>query len=197
MARSTDTSELQKEINRKEKEYRQLRKESLRLKKSRGPLEIKNYTFLTDNGKPVTLLSMFKDRNEILIIHNMGKSCRYCTLWADGFNGYLPHLDDRIPVYLTTPDEPAIQKEFKKSRKWKFSMLSTSENTFKKDLGFEPVEGDYYPGISILKKRDDRIYETVHDFFGPGDNYSSIWHLFDLLEKGVNNWEPQYAYQDK
>jgi len=49
-------------------------------------LEIRNYQFETLNGK-TDLSSLLADKKLLLVIHNMGQACRYCTLWADGFNG--------------------------------------------------------------------------------------------------------------
>jgi predicted dithiol-disulfide oxidoreductase (DUF899 family) len=54
-------------------------------------IEVRNYTFTTIDGE-TSLLDMFGGKDRLLLIHNMGQGCRYCTLWADGFNGFLPHL---------------------------------------------------------------------------------------------------------
>ncbi len=43
---------------------------------------------------------MFGDKKQLLLIHNMGQGCRYCTLWADGFNGFLKHLESVMSVVL-------------------------------------------------------------------------------------------------
>jgi len=29
---------------------------------------------------------------------------------------------------------------------------------------------------------------------GPGDDFCSVWHLFNLLPEGPDGWEPQYKY---
>ena len=61
------------------------------LRKSNPGTPVPNYSFATLAGE-VTLLELFGEKDKLLAIHNMGQGCRYCTLWADGFNGLLPHL---------------------------------------------------------------------------------------------------------
>jgi predicted dithiol-disulfide oxidoreductase (DUF899 family) len=129
-----------------------------------------------------------------MVIHNMGKGCSYCTLWADGFNGFVKPLNDRVPFVLVSPDKPSVQKEFAESRGWTFKMLSASESTFTKDLGFEKEEKKYWPGVSTFVRKEGKIFRVNYDFFGPGDYYCSVWHLFDLLPKGENAWKPKYVY---
>ena len=61
-----------------------------------------------------TLLDLFGDRDTLLAIHNMGQGCRYCTLWADGFNGLLPHLESAhvcSPSVERPPGNPAPIRE--------------------------------------------------------------------------------------
>lgn len=49
-------------------------------------------------------------------------------------------------------------------------------------------------GSTFRKDTDGSITLVASDVFGPGDNYSNIWHVFDLLRDGSNGWEPQYKY---
>ena len=52
---------------------------------------VPDYTFDTDHGT-TTLTDLFGGRDTLLVIHNMGQGCRYCTLWGDGISPFLPHL---------------------------------------------------------------------------------------------------------
>jgi predicted dithiol-disulfide oxidoreductase (DUF899 family) len=125
----------------------------------------------------------------------MGPGCSYCTLWADGFNGFTPHLEDRAAFVVISPTTPAKQREFADGRGWTFKMASAEGTTFIKDMGFEPNPGEVWPGVSTFRKQDDgRIVRVSRDYLGPGDVYCSVWHLFDMLADGVNNWEPKYKY---
>ncbi len=125
----------------------------------------------------------------------MGKGCRYCTLWADGFNGIRHHMQNRAAFVVVSPDAPEVQKTFADSRGWEFPMYSCKGSTFASDLDFFVEGSGYYPGVSALEKgADGRIYRTAKAYFGPGDDFCSAWHFFNLLSDGANGWEPQYSY---
>jgi len=59
-----------------------------------------------------SLAGLFGRKDDLVVIHNMGSSCPYCTLWADGFNGLYDHLANRAAFALSSPDAPAAQKRF-------------------------------------------------------------------------------------
>ncbi len=170
------------------------RKEILALRAQAAPEPVADYTLHDREGRAVKLSDLFDDRDELLVIHNMGKACKYCTLWADGLTGFTRAMSDRVPFVLISPDEPAVQKEFADSRSWNFDMLSAAGTSFIADMGFYKEKEGYYPGVSALFRKDGQIYRASYDFFGPGDTYASIWHFFDLLPKRVNGWQPKYEY---
>ena len=183
------------EIERAEKELLEKKKELAELRRTLPKGEVTDYTFKTFDGEDVALASLFGDRDELLVIHNMGKSCRYCTLWADGFNGVAGHLNNRAAFVVVSPDDPKTQREFYESRGWKFNMVSAAESNFTKDMGFADKEGNPWPGVSTFEKSSEgKMYRTAKTSFGPGDDFCAVWHLFDLLPKGVNAWEPKYKY---
>ena len=181
---------LQKEIFEKQQALAKLRLEL--------PLEkIENYSFTTRDGKPTSLKALFGDKDELLVIHNMGKSCVYCTMWADGLNGMKHIIEDRVNIVLTSPDEASVLDDFARSRNWNLACFSYHGSDFSKDLGFaKDIEGRrwYEPGVSALILKDGVIYRTAKDVFGPGDVYCPPWHLFALLPKGNDNWQPKYKY---
>ena len=182
--------ELQKEIRMKQQELIQLRKQL--------PLEeISNYSFTNKDGVIIYLMDLFQESDELLVIHNMGKRCVYCTMWADGLRGYSEIISDRMPWVLTSPDDYSVLKEFSERRGWNFNCLSFKGTSFARDLGFEyEKEGRtfYQPGVSALIKKGDKIYRAGKDNFGPGDEYNPAWHFFDLFPKGANGWQPKYTY---
>ena len=69
------------------------------LRKASPAIAVPNYTFETNAGE-TTLLDLFGPHEKLFAIHNMGQGCRYCTLWADGFNGLLSHLESAMGVVL-------------------------------------------------------------------------------------------------
>ncbi len=195
MAKPTQ-QKLQKDIERLEK---QMLKDKLKLSKMRQqvtPLEIEDFQFTTGGGKKVRLSSLFGKHDELILVHNMGVRCAYCTMWADGFNGLRQHLANRAGFVVVSPDEAAIMKEFAKGRGWKFPIYSHYGTTFGKTLGFESPTGGAWPGVStFFKNPDGKIFRVAKAFFGPGDDFCATWHFLDLLPRGANGWSPKYSYK--
>ena len=159
------------------------------------PEPIQDYDLTSSTGEHVRLSDLFGDKDDLLVIHNMGRGCRYCTMWADGFASMLPHIEDRTAFVLVSPDEPDVQREFAESRGWPFRMASAAGTTFNQDLGFANDKGEALPGVSALHRRNGAIVRTGQDQFGPGDDYAPAWRLFDLLEGGAGKWQPKYRYR--
>ena len=169
-----------------------------RLRSHGGPVTAP-YTFTEGERTDVSLDELFGDRRDLLVVHNMGRHCRWCTLWADGLNGLLGHLQARTAVVLVNGDNPAVQREFAESRNWQFRMVQDASGAFTDDLHFaQEHEGARHlmPGVSAFHKNEDgTITHVSSDFFGPGDIYMPVYPLFDLLKDGPLDWEPQYTYQ--
>lgn len=184
-----DASEKVAEYRR---EIAELRKKMRALQAEREPEEVRDYTFATMAG-PLQLSELFGDRDDLILIHNMGKSCAYCTLWADGFNGIYDHLIDRAAFVVTSPDVPSVQAALAEKRGWRFPMVSHQDTTFAADMGYRTKDG-LRPGISILKREPTRIVRVSDTGFRPGDDFCTIWHILDLFPEGGGGWQPKFDY---
>jgi predicted dithiol-disulfide oxidoreductase (DUF899 family) len=186
-------TELAGEIERLE-EYLIVQSERLAEMKRQLPRkEVSEYTLQGLRG-PVKLSALFGSKNDLIVIHNMGKGCRYCTLWADGFNGVWEHVANRAGFLLVSPDPPDVMRQFAASRGWKFPIASGHGSTFIEDMGFRG-ERNFRPGVSTFQKEaDGRLWRIARSSFGPFDSFCSVWHLMALLADGVNDWEPKYQY---
>lgn len=173
-------------------EIARLRSEIRELTQADAPEEVADYSFASQAGA-VRLDDLFGDKTDLIVIHNMGAACRYCTLWADGFNGVVQHLQDRAAFVVISPDKPEAQAKFAESRGWKFRMLSHEGTSFAADMGYTSENG-FEPGISVFQKRDGKVVRVSDRPLGPGDDFCAIWHIFDLIPEGANGWEPQYNY---
>jgi predicted dithiol-disulfide oxidoreductase (DUF899 family) len=171
----------------------ELRGKMRELQQSVEPEEVSDYEFSTAEGK-VHLSELFCDKEYLFVIHNMGAGCRYCTLWADGFNGILPHIENRAAFVVASPDDPAAQQKFSTARAWHFRMVSYCDTGFARDMGYRNDNG-WLPGVSVFRKRGPKIYRVSDTSFQPGDDFCAIWHFFDLLPEGAGDWQPQYKYQ--
>jgi predicted dithiol-disulfide oxidoreductase (DUF899 family) len=187
------------EIARLEQELREKRERLIALKKQLAGEPVRDYTLKSQDGKSVRLSELFGKHDDLIVIHNMGASCVYCTMWADGFNGVVHHLENRAAFAVVSPDAPATQRVFAQQRGWKFKMCSGEGSTFIEDMGFKHVDGgrsSWMPGVSTFRRTPDgKIVRIGKDSLGPGDPYCSVWHLFDLLKDGANGWEPAYKYE--
>lgn len=180
------------EIIKLEREIFELTAKLNELRRQSTGQEIKNYTFQTLNG-PVSLLDLFGDREQLLLIHNMGQGCRYCTLWADGLNGFVPHLESVMALTLVSKDTPEIQRQFANSRGWRFSVASHGGGDYIQEQTV--MQGaDNMPGAVLYERRGEQIFRKNSCVFGPGDLYCSIWNLLGMAGIGEANWTPQFKY---
>ena len=162
------------------------------LQKAVEPTEVPNYRFDTEFGS-TTMLDLFGRHDKLLLIHNMGQACRYCTLWADGFNGFVPHLESALSLVLVSKDSPEVQRRFANSRGWKFRLASHGGGPYMKD---QAAMGEYenMPGAATYERKGDTIYRKNGCAFGPGDLYCSMWNLLGMAGLGEADWTPQYRY---
>ena len=165
-----------------------------KLRSSAKPQPVEDYVLTSADGKKTKLSALFGNKKELIVVHNMGSSCPYCTLWADGFNGLSQHLESRAAFVIESPDSPKTQSRFKKSRGWKFKMVSSDGSKFRTDMGYLQANGDRWPGVSTFVKKNGKIFRHSNTGFGPGDNFCPAWDLFDLLPGGSGEWGPKFKY---
>ncbi len=183
------------EIERIQKQIQKLKGELSKARRSAPPEPAPDYELRNADGSGVRLSELFDGREDLLVVHNMGKGCAYCTLWADGFTGFAPHLQDRAAFALCSNDDPATARAFADSRGWNYPVISGAGSSFARDMGFASPEGEPWPGVSAFRKlADGSIVRTGSAPFGPGDDFCSPWPLFDLLDGGAGDWAPKYSY---
>lgn len=177
-----------------EQEIKKKKKQLAELRKAATSEQVKDYIFSTLTGTK-KLSDLFGDKEELILVYNMGKSCPYCTLWADGYNGLTEHLQNRAAFVVVSPDTPKVQDEFAKSRSWKFPLLSHENTSFAADMNMLTEKGGQKPGISVFTKTSKgEINHFSNTEFGPGDNFCVMWDFIDMLPEGINGWGPKYNY---
>ena len=182
----------QNDIRDIEMQIRQLMEKLALLQQTNRGDEVKNYSFPTLEGE-TNLLELFGENDKLLVIHNMGQGCRYCTLWADGFNGFLPHLESTISVVLVSKDAPKLQRKFANSRGWRFRLASHGGGDYIQEQSIMK-DSNNMPGAVVYERDGDKIYRKNDCVFGPGDIYCSMWSLLGLAGLNETNWTPQFAY---
>ena len=190
---TTALEERVREIETLEEEVLERQEKLAEMKRQLPPQEVQDYKLKTPIG-PVRLSDLFTGKPDLIVIHNMGKSCAYCTLWADGFNGVRGHLESRAGFVVVSPDPPDVQQEFARGRGWNFRMASGDGTSFIEDMGFRSEKG-WKPGVSTFhRSKDGKISRIARAQFGPGDPFCGVWHLFALLKDGAADWRPKYKY---
>lgn len=190
-----NATEVDAKLAELEKKLQATKGEIVALLKERSGEEVKDYELTDRKGAKVSLSSLFGDKSDLIVIHNMGKGCAYCTTWADGFNGEYQHLQDRAGFVLVSNDDSQTMSEFTEGRSWKFTCLSGADSDFTSDMGYRKPDGSVQPGISTFKKDSSgKIIRVAHTWFGPGDEFCAVWPILDLLDKGADNWSPKYSY---
>jgi predicted dithiol-disulfide oxidoreductase (DUF899 family) len=69
---------------------------------------------------------------------------------------------------------------------------SNQGTAFAEDMGYRP-NGRAMPGVSVFKRKGDKILRVADTAFSPGDDFCSVWHLFDLIPEGAAGWQPKFA----
>lgn len=160
------------------------------------PEPVEDWELHTTDARPVRLSELFGGNDDLLVVHNMGRGCAWCTLWADGFNGQADHLADRAAFVVCSDDDPATARAFASSRGWRFRVVSGAGSGFAKAMGYKDDEGHPHPGVSAFHRQPDgSIVRTGTSPLGPGDDFCPVWPMFDLLKGGANGWEPKYTYK--
>jgi predicted dithiol-disulfide oxidoreductase (DUF899 family) len=167
---------LEQEIIELQSKLDQLRQRTVRGK------PVTDYELTAWDGSPTRLSTLFGDKGQLILIHNMGMSCSYCTLWADGFTGLLPYLERVAAFVIVSPDDIETQKAGAARRGWKFRMLSAKGTSLFNDMGFESQDKSSWPGVSTLYK-DESGQVRRHSLasFGPGDKFCPAFSFVDLL----------------
>ncbi|MSR29677.1 MAG: DUF899 domain-containing protein [Phycisphaerales bacterium] len=166
---------------------------------------VEDYEFRDSNGATVRLSELFGDHDDLVVIHNMGESCQYCALWADGLSAFAPHIARRAALVLASPNSPASLMNQINKRGWKFRVISDAGTRFARDMGFEGQSVSHsttrLPGVSAFHRERDatlagfgRIHRVGAAQFGPGDEFCAIWPIFDLITGGVGGWVPVAPY---
>lgn len=180
------------ELQKAEKELFELTQKVTKLRRDTKPLPVKNYTFKTMDGD-VSLIELFGDKDTLFVVHNMGQGCRYCTLWADGLNGFVSHIESQFALAVVSKDSPQVQRAFANSRNWRFKMASHAGGDYIQQQTVMEGEANM-PGMVCYTRKGQEVFKRNVAVFGPGDEFCSMWNILSLAGLGEEEWTPQYNY---
>src|SRR5438874_3312458 len=123
----------EKELTRRSDELARKRQELPRVRID------KDYRFETDEGS-ASLADLFRGRSQLLVYHFMfgpeyTAGCPACSAIADGFNGFVPHLENH-DVALTAISRAPLEKlqAYKRRMGWTFPWASSYASSFNFDF---------------------------------------------------------------
>lgn len=149
------------------------------------------------------------EKDELLVEHMMfapdaEKGCPMCSMWVDGLDGVVHHLEDRVNVAVVARAPLARLREWGRRRGWRRVRLLSSERCdFNRDLGAELSPERQLPGYSVFTRDADgtvrHFYTTegslVERHHRAMDLFTPVWNVFDLLPSGRGDWMPRHSYE--
>ena len=156
------------------------------------------------------LSELYADREKTLVLmHFMfGKKqehfCPMCTLWADGYNGIIPHLLRRVNFAVLVAYDVETFAEYARGRGWdQLRLVSAADSDLKRVLGFETPDGEQRPGLSVFRLGDGG--EPIHftsscAMLAEGhsngmDLLSPFWNFLDMTPEGRGDFFPSTQYK--
>jgi predicted dithiol-disulfide oxidoreductase (DUF899 family) len=119
----------------------------------------KDYRFDTDDGT-ASLADLFKGRSQLLVYHFMfgpeyTGGCPACSAIADGFNGFVVHLENH-DVAMTAISRAPLDKlqAFKRRMGWTFPWASSFGSDFNFDFSVGYTEEQQHAGIDYNYQRE-------------------------------------------
>lgn len=155
---------------------------------------------------PVKLSELFRDGKDSLIVYSfmygpdMAQPCPMCACYADGADGYAPHLCKRINFALVAQSPIERFAAMGENRGWRnHQLLSAANNSYSTDYMGQTPDGNQLPMVNVFVKRDDGIFHFWNSelFFEPSawhprhvDQLWPLWHHFDLTPEGRGDHMP-------
>ncbi len=105
----------------------------------------KAYRFETDEGT-ASLADLFRGRSQLLVYHFMfgpdyGAGCPSCSAIADGFNGFVVHLENHDVAFSAVSRAPLAKlRAFKRRMGWTFPWASSRDSEFNFDFNVQVTE---------------------------------------------------------
>lgn len=106
----------------------------------------KDYRFETPDG-PASLADLFRGRSQLLVQHFMFPGCPSCSSVADGYDGFVVHLENH-DVALTAVSRYPVEElmAYKERMGWSFPWASSLGSDFNFDFGVGYSDGQIGSG---------------------------------------------------
>jgi len=180
----------------------------------------KDFEFIDEDGKTVSLSSLFQNSTKNLVVYHMmfqsdwSKPCSICSFWVDGISGQAPHIRQKTNIVVIGKASIEKMKEIKKIKNWDVKVLSSEKTDFNAYMNVEhskeavEKKEDYYnygyglwhpsvqkPGLSVFYRPDNQstnVYHTYSVFARGLDDFNVAHSIMDMLVEGRNGWGPKH-----
>jgi predicted dithiol-disulfide oxidoreductase (DUF899 family) len=193
----------------KEKEFTRRRDELSRARRDLPWRRVdKPYRFDGPAGEE-SLGDLFAGRGQLVVYHFMfdpewQDGCKSCSFWADNFNGFYRHLNQRDVTLVAVSRAPwPVIERFRARMGWSFPWLSSGGGDFNLDyqVSFTPEQlaaGEIVynyaprrtamtelPGISVFfKDESGAVFHTYSCYARGLDMLNAAYHYLDLVPRG-------------
>jgi predicted dithiol-disulfide oxidoreductase (DUF899 family) len=170
----------------------------------------RDYRFLAEDGREVTLEDLFADHDTLVIYSYMfgperDAPCPMCTSFMGGFDHKIADIRQRVSIAFTarSPIERLI--DAKKSRGWTDPpVYSDASGDYTRD--YVSAEDADMPAYNVFTRRGGAIRhfwseEITGDMADPGQDprgaveMDPLWLLLDTTPEGRGtDWHPQLSY---
>jgi len=201
----------------REKEFTRLRDELSAERRDLPWVAVdEEYVFEGPQGRR-TLSDLFDGRQQLIVYHFMygpdwEEGCPSCSFWADGYDGFVSHLNHRDISLAVISNAPVDELEaYRRRMGWSFEWLSAMGTNFNSDyhVSFSPEEleggevtynfgktsfpSSEAPGLSVFYRDDEgRIFHTYSCYSRGLDMLNAAYHHMDLVPKGRDEGDLPY-----
>ncbi|RRS04633.1 DUF899 domain-containing protein [Aquabacterium soli] len=177
-----------------------------------GPVIIKNYRFMDEQGFDVGLIDLFGDKDTLVTYFWMygpqrERPCPMCTNWLGSVEGNAADIKQRVALKILGRSSVERQYAFAQQRGWRdLNFIQTVGDDYARDLGILMPDGSEYPALVVFKRDGDQVRlfwasEMTKEMADPGQDprdapdIASLWSILDLTPEGRGtDWYPKLQY---
>jgi predicted dithiol-disulfide oxidoreductase (DUF899 family) len=192
-----------KRLLAKEKKFTRLRDEINRERRELPWERVeKSYVFDGPDGRE-TLPDLFAGRRQLIVQHFMfdpawNAGCKSCSFWADGYDGFFVHLEQRDVTFIAVSLAPYAKiAPFRERMGWRFKWVSSGGSDFNHDFQVsdtaeEKAAGQSWYNYRLGKASGERAGTSV--FFRDDDG--AVYHTYSCYSRGLDMVNAAYHYLD-
>jgi predicted dithiol-disulfide oxidoreductase (DUF899 family) len=217
-----------RELLAAEKEHTRRGDELARLRQELPWVRVdKEYTFDTDDGS-ASLADLFRGRSQLLVYHFMlgpdyKAGCPSCSAIADGFNGFVVHLENHDVAFTAVSRAPLDNiQAFKRRMGWSFPWASAHDSDFNYDFGVSYTEEQQREGavveynfaprdLGVRAAEQDPVSAVAHGVGADLDTFlreapgmsafaledGVVYHTYSAYARGLDGLWGMYQWLDR